>query len=241
MDIAICDDDARDAEQIQSLLIEHFDKNGYTGEIRIFDSGEALLGAFSATPFDAVFLDVYMGNLNGVQTAGKLRKLDPYFALVFITASSDHVMEALACRPNCYVIKPIKREKIDNAFFSCQSLFLKNARYIEVVSDRMKIKIPYAKIRYVETYGRETIFHTANGDIKTTASIALTELERELGKVFLRCHQSYLINMNHVEAVLPGEFKLLNGSLIPMRQRGRDELRDAHARFVSDRLFGVIP
>jgi DNA-binding LytR/AlgR family response regulator len=239
MNIAICDDHAGDAAQIRDLLIEHFDKNGYIGDIHTFGSGEALLDAFAANPFEAVFLDIYMGGMTGIQAARKLRKLDPNFALVFITSSKDHLMESFAYHPDYYLVKPIKREEIDNAFHNCQAVFLKNARYIEVMCDRSKIKIPCVKIRYAETYGRDTIFHTANGEIKTTAPLQLADLEQELGKAFLRCHQSYLINMNYVESVAPGEFIMLDGSHVPMRKRGRAELRDAYADFISDRLFEV--
>jgi DNA-binding LytR/AlgR family response regulator len=241
VNVAICDDYTQDAELIRGLLAEHLDNNGYIGDIHMFDSGEALYDAFTANPFDAVFLDIYMGGMSGIETAGKLRKLDPNFALVFITSSKNDISDAYPHKPNCYVVKPVTRDSIDNAFHNCQAVFLKNARYIEVMRDRAKIKIPLSKIMYIETYGRETVFHTTAGDHKSTSNMPLADIERGLNKAFLRCHKSYIVNMNFVDIVCPGEFKLINGNLVPMRQRRRDELRDAYARFVSDRLFGVIP
>jgi DNA-binding LytR/AlgR family response regulator len=239
MRVAICDDDPNDAAQIRALLLEHFEKNGYTGEIRAFASGEALLAAFAAAPFDSVFLDIYMGGLDGMKTAKRLRELDADFALVFVTTSRDHAMESFSHRPSYYVPKPIGRRDIDNAFRQCQNVFLKNARFVEVISDRAKVRIPYSKILYIETFGRETLFHTTGGEIKTTAHLPLDELERTLGNAFLRCHRSYIVNLNHVQAAGPEDFKLRGGGLVPMRQRGRAELREAYADFVSDRLFEV--
>lgn len=241
MNIAICDDNAQDTEQICSLLQEHFDKNGYTGQFHTFKSGEELLDAFASHTFDAVFLDIYMNGIDGIETARKLRIIDPDFALVFITMSQDHAMESYSTRAIAYVSKPIKQEDIDIAFMQCQSVFIKNARFIEVLCDRQKIKIPLIKIIYIETFGRETLFHTTTGVIRTTASMLLSDLDQALGNSFLRCNRSYIVNMNHIKDVLPDDFQMQNGNCVPLRQRGRTEIRNAYADFVSAKLFEVSP
>jgi DNA-binding LytR/AlgR family response regulator len=76
-----------------------------------------------------------------------------------------------------------------------------------------------------------------DGDFKTTAQMLLDDLERELGRSFLRCHRSYIVNMNQIKAIEPKDFRLRDGSLVPLRKNGRTALRDAYADFVSDRLF----
>lgn len=239
MNVAICDDNMEDIEKIRTLLIEHFDKNGYTGEVDTFTNGEALLDAFSIRQFDVVFLDIYMTGMDGMKTARKLREIDPHFILVFISISRDHAMESYSLCANSYVPKPIQRADMDKAFRQCQNMFLKNARFVEVMSDRRKIKIPLIKILYIETYGRETLFHTTDREIRTTASMPLDNLLKTLGNAFLRCHRSYVVNLNHVNAIQPNDFQMRDGSLVPLRQRGRAELRNAYGNFISDRLFEV--
>lgn len=239
MNVAICDDNAKDAKLICDLLREHFDKNGFAGECHTFESGEALADAFAANPFDVVFLDIYMDGMNGLKTAEKLRKIDPGFSLVFITTSTDHALDSFSLRTIDYVVKPIKREDIERAFSGCRDVFLKNGRFIKVMSDRMNLSVPLIKIQYIETYGRETLFHTTDREIRSTAPILLDDLEQTLGSAFLRCHRSYIVNLNYVAAIGPDDFQMLDGSLVPLRQRGRAELRDAYADFVSDRLFEV--
>lgn len=237
MNVAICDDNAQDTELICALIQEHFNTNEYVGELHTFASGEALVEAFAAHPFDAVFLDIYMDGMNGVKTAEKLREMSRDFALVFITVSEDHVLDCISLGTDGYVVKPIKRDSIEMAFSKCRDTFLKNGRYINVLSDRSTIKVPVNKIIYVETYGRETLFHTTYREIRSTATMLLDELAQTLGGSFLRCHRSYIVNMNHVAAIQPEDFRMRDGSLVPLRQRGRAELRDAYADFISDRLF----
>lgn len=240
MKIAICDDNPQDTAQIHCLLKNHLDKNGFTGEILTFTSGEALLDAFAVCSYDIVFLDIYLKGMDGMQTAEKLRKMDSDFALVFITVSQEHALQSYSYRPSYYVCKPVKCQDIENAFLQCRHVFLKNARFITVNSSRAQIRVPLIKIIYVETYGRETVFHTADGDIKTTARLRLDELEQKLGSSFLRCHRSYIVNMNHVESIQTDNFQMRSGIRIPLRQRRRQALRDAFADFVTNRLFEVL-
>lgn len=235
MRIAICDDSVRDAELICALLREHFEKNGFVGELYTFSSGEALTQAFAAGPFDVVFLDIYMGGINGLETAQRLRETDRDFSLVFITTSKDHALDAFPLGTNDYVVKPVRREEIDRAFARCRDVFLKNGRFIEVMSNRMKQKIPLNKIQFMEVYGKEVFIHTSAATIK--AALPLDELEKMVTGTFLRCHRSYIVNLNHVEAIGQDDFRMRDGSLVPLRQRGRAELRDAYADFLSDRLF----
>lgn len=237
MKVAICDDSAQDAELICALLREHFDKNGFIGELHTFASGEALAEAFAETSFDVVFLDIYMEGMNGLKTAERLRALDPGFSLIFITSSTDHALDCFSLGTDGYVVKPIQREDIDRAFSKCRDVFLKNGRFIEVPSDRTKRKIPLHKIQFMEVYGKEVLVHTRKETIKT--SVPLDELEKMITGPFLRCHRSYIVNLNYVEALQPDDFLMRDGSLVPLRQRGRAELRDAYADFLSDRLFEV--
>lgn len=239
MKIAICDDNLQDTAQIHALIQDHFDKNGFTGEIHTFSSGESLLEAFAACPFDVVFLDIYLNGIDGMKTAELLRKMDSGFALIFITISQEHALQSYSYRPSYYLCKPVKCPDIENAFQQCRHLFLKNARFIEVKSGRVQFKIPLIKIRYVETFGRETLFHTSDGDIKTTAHLRFDDLEQKLCSAFLRCHRSYIVNMNHVEAIQTDNFQMCNGIRVPLRQRRRQTLRNAFADFVSNRLFEV--
>ncbi len=237
MKIAICDDNAKDTAQICAMLNEHFDRNGYMGEFETFESGEALLSAFENHTYDAVFLDIYMKGMSGLETAEKLRKIDPEFALVFISSSSDHAMEAFSYRACSYVRKPIQRTEIDNAFFQCNNIFMKNARFIQVSSNGKMIKIPLAKIIYLEVYNKEILLHTSIGIIKTTTT--LNAVEKSLNSAFLRCHRSYIVNMNHVTEFQTDYILMFGGEKVPMRQRGRSQLRDCYNRFISNRLFEV--
>jgi len=235
VNIAICDDSADDMETVRRFLVEHFENNGFVGDISTFSSGEALLSAFKPGAFDVVFLDIFMGGLTGMKTAEKMRQADPNFALVFITSSENHAVNAFTLRANGYVTKPIMKEPLAAALLQCRSVFLRNARFVEVTSNRQNIRIPIIKIYYIEVYNHDVLFHTLDGVIKT--STPLNRIEIEVGGTFLRCHRSYLVNMNYVTDIGEQGVVMSDNTIVPLRQQGRAEIREAYADFISDRLF----
>lgn len=235
MNIAVCENDPADANIICHYLKQHFDKNGYLGNIHWFKSGEKLLRFFSPGMFDAVFLDIYMDGITGIETAKRMRKHDPDFALVYITISDSYAREAYSLRACGYVSKPIKTEELNDALKQCRTIFLKKARYIEVISERQPVKIPLVKIIYIEVFNKDILIHTTDGIIKTAAP--LSELEVKLGKPFLRCHRAYLINMNYIAGFREQDIQMQTGDTVPMRQRNRMEIRTRYSDFLTNRLF----
>ena len=58
--------------------------------------------------------------------------------------------------------------------------------------------------------------------------VKLGELEKRIDdQRFLRCHQSYLVNMEHI-ADVQENFILRNKASVPIRVRGRKEVVDAY-------------
>ena len=167
MRIAICEDIAADAAEIRAYLEEHFEREGYMGEISTFASGEDLLAAFSPGVFEVIFLDIYLDGMSGVEAARAIRAEDPDCALVFITIDPGHMPEGFALRAASYVVKPITREQMDTALLLCRRVFLSNARFIEVVSGGQSLRLPLPKVQYVEMLDKIATIYTTEGVVKT--------------------------------------------------------------------------
>ena len=238
MNIAICEDDKADAAKIYAILERYMGQHGYTGELSVFTCGEELLASFSIGVYDIIFMDIYMGGMNGIDAAKKIRDIDPTCALIFITSSRDHSLESYSVRGNAYVIKPILEDDMQSALFTCREVFLRNARYIEIRVDRADIKIPLIKLYFIEIYKNTAHFHTVAGEYKTR--MTLDEVEQQIGgKPFYRCHQSYLINTNHVIKLDGDDAVMQNGVRVPIRKNGRDEMRRDLAALLNARMFEV--
>lgn len=233
MRIAVCEDHAGDRTLLCETIRRYFDRMGYAGEISAYDTGEAFLENFSSGAFDMLMLDIYLPGMSGVELARKIRQADTNCLLFFVTVSLDHAMEGFEVQASGYVVKPVSQEKIDKALYMCRDLLARSARAIEIPNGRGKsLSLPLINIQYVEVYGKAVMFHLHGGVLE--ARLTLDETERALsGGSFLRCHRSFIVNMNHVEDIGVDHFIMKNGDLVPTRKNGRKEVKQQFARFMA--------
>ena len=106
--IGICDDvyDARLV--LRSALERALEARHIQGQFFEFSSGEGLLGWLEhhAGELDPVFLDMEMGELDGMETARRLRAADAGLQLVFVTGYADHVFDGYSVGALGYLLKP---------------------------------------------------------------------------------------------------------------------------------------
>lgn len=112
MQIAICDDEKDEIVKIQNTIAEI--QGNY--QMDTFRSGKALLEAARNAKYDIAFCDIYMNDENGLDTAKELQALSPDTAIVFITTSKEHAVEAFSLQALHYLIKPIRQEDVVEVF-----------------------------------------------------------------------------------------------------------------------------
>ena len=78
--------------------------------------------------------------------------------------------------------------------------------------------IPYGKVRYISSRGHTLSICCTNGNVQESTG-KLNDLENQVcGNVFMRCHQSFIVNMYHVES-LKGMDLIISGEQIPISRR----------------------
>ena len=84
-------------------------------EILAFDNTDDTLAALSGKEIDIAFLDIMIGNMNGVDLAKKIKAVYPGCDIVFCTGYSDYALQAFDLGASDYLMKPITKEKIEHA------------------------------------------------------------------------------------------------------------------------------
>lgn len=230
MRIAICDDMENDRAALCSALSQysHF-SDGTGAELLEYGSGEALLMDVEdgQRAFDLLFLDIYMGGMTGMDTAKELRRLGVSAPLVFLTTSPDFALESYEVNAAGYLLKPIQEEKL-SALLSRLLAPVDRPR-VCVQSGRRHRYLFLDDILFAESDNHSLAIHLADGEV-LPCSEKLNDLAARLDGRFLRCHQSYLVNMAHVADVVE-DFILNDGHRIPIRTKERREITDAYYRF----------
>lgn len=214
MRIAICDDYKDDAEKLYKMVKEVLDEKRIAVTIKVFDNGETLL---KNSNFDIYFLDIYMGELDGVKVGYELSKKDSKNAIVFTTTSKDHMADSYSIGALHYLVKPFTKADVNTALERCLRVVKHVDPYLEVLINRVKKKILTAKIRYIESQNRFSYIYTDFDVYKVY--LRLEDLKKMLHEEkFLRCHRSYLINLDYVDRIVDNDFILNDGTLIPLKR-----------------------
>ena len=196
--------------------------------------------------YDAVFLDVRMPELDGLELAKVLNAFPKSPALVFVSAFDTSAVATFELRALDYLMKPVTPQRIDEALKRVEAAApfaadaadavpdgdSSNARDVIAVHDlraRGMRLLTRGSILYVAAYGDYVRVYADSGRYLLRSS--LTDVERRFaGQGFLRVHRQYLVNLNRaveIRAQLNGTavMRFENGGEIPVARRHVPELR----------------
>ncbi len=189
-------------------------------------SGEEILDRFRTTRWDIVFLDIYMGKVSGADAARAIRGSDHDCALVFATTSREHGLLSYELQISDYLLKPFARQDVEAALDWILREKEDRFRTLTIRTEWESETIRLRDIQYIEVLHHTAVLHLPDGIRRTRRG--LRELEAELeGGSFLRCHRSFLVNLDHVANALPGAFEMGNGDRVPISTKRMPEMKKA--------------
>lgn len=204
--IAICDDDFADRKRLISLIKE---KNIYC-ECTTYESGEMLLWDFeNGTRFDIIFLDIFMGDMTGVEVAKRIRVTDSNTLLVFVSSSNDFYRESYDLYAFNYLIKPLVQDKLNEVLSRALEHLNKDIEQVVRISFMGSLHtIRCSQILYLSSEQHSVNFCLKNGEILKSYGKLDDFISQLPAESFMRCHQSYIVNLSHVTAIITREFKM---------------------------------
>jgi len=223
--IAICDDSSDDRNQLISLIKS---KDLYY-ECTAYTSGENLLWDIEkGTHFDIFFLDIYMKNINGIETAKQIRAIDQDALLIFISSSNAFYRESYDLYAFNYLIKPLTDDKVTEVLRHALIHLDKYANQVVRFSfDNYLHTINCSQLLYLTSNRHLVYFIQANE--KTLKSYGKIDdfISQLSSEFFVRCHQSYIVNLKHVTGVTASEF-ILGNVRIPISRKFSQQSREKY-------------
>lgn len=199
--IAVIDDEKSSLTLLSGYLTRFLNGKGIHHKLNTYTSGFQFLESYHGD-FDIIFLDIEMPDMNGMQTAKELRRIDEDVCLIFVTNMARYAIRGYEVNALDFVVKPVGYEIFSHTVNKALRFLSKYKREksVHIQYDGMIRKIALAEIYYVEVTGSYLIYHTIDGDYSTRGP--LKNVEQELAdEGFLRCNHSYLVNLNHVTNV----------------------------------------
>ena len=194
----IVDDESLALSRLKRLLNE----NGIE-DITAFDNPIEALKEITKTKFDAVFLDISMPNITGLELADSIIQLEPKTFIIFQTAHSEFALEAFKSGGIGYLIKPIESNDIKNILEKIKSFNTSTKEESKKILGKRGDKlylIDINDIYYIKADLDEVIIKIKEADAYVRRKIG--DLETLLsGNNFFRIHRSYIVNVDKIKSM----------------------------------------
>ncbi len=226
MKIAICDDDNGACQELKKILKNVLPENF---DIHIYNDGEALLKDFSnGYTFDIIYLDIELPGLNGVEVGQVLREQveKQNLDLIFISQKSSYCEQLFDLEPRRFYRKPFDREKITRDLKILLKEHTAHRQSIWYEEDGREYRLFLQDVLYMEAESKKITVYDKEGN-KIVIKKTLNEWEEAFKKDhFVRCHRSFLVNLNYVKAFSRKEFEMINGVKIPIGRKYEKATRE---------------
>lgn len=222
--IAICDDSNLDRQLLKVVIQTYFENNEEEFKIFEYELGDNLLDDIEV---ELLFLDIIM---NGMKIARKLRDIQFKAPIIFLTAHADYAVESYEVYVAGYLLKPYDTNKLTLLLDEVLQRSVQKRIAVKVKKQHRYLEIN--DIMYVESDKHVLNIHLKDSRVIQTTE-KLSELEKTINsKRFIRCHQSYLVNMDYIKDAKT-DFILSNDIRIPIRVRGRKEIIERYHKYYS--------
>jgi two-component system response regulator AlgR len=170
-------------------------------------NGRHLLDLLEKVEADVVLLDIRMPEMDGLEVAQHLMKLEEPPSVIFTTAYNDHALEAFELHAVDYLVKPIRLRRLHDALTRARAItplrldvlhqISPDARTHLSVQERGKVLlVPVKDIRFLRAELKYVTIRTAEREFLLEEP--LSRLEQEFSSQFVRVHRSCLVARAHI-------------------------------------------
>lgn len=208
MRVLIVDDEKLARERLRELLMEI---GGYTVVGEAMNGSEAVEKTTELNP-DVLLMDIRMPGMDGLEAAMHLMSMESPPSVIFTTAYDQHALDAFEVNAVDYLLKPIRKDRLDKALSKAKKLTLQQLHDVNQAQEQPTARTHISvhlrgNIRLVPV--EEIVYFLADSKYVTVRTSkeehliedSLVNLEREFGKDFLRIHRNALVATNYVQGI----------------------------------------
>ena len=220
--IAICEDYEPHLLHHKEILSDVAKKTDIT--ILLYHSGEELLAGMDAgDEFDVLFLDIEMGQMDGLEAGKRAKSKNPELILVYLTAYQQYAVKAYETRAFRYLLKPFDENAAKEIM---QSIYKELTGFHTLIfKDAEKTHfVEISKVLYLEARNKLTFAYTEQAEY--SGQISLTEYEKYLEDYgFFRIHRKYLVNSFYIKEMRSDSLTMDQDIVLPIARNQRKAVK----------------
>lgn len=236
INIGICEYIKDIREVLCNFINIYFSSHSYSYNIFEFESDEALVSFFennknNENEIDLLFTELNMQNMFIILK--KIRQEHEDLSIVFNTSESTYALKSFELWPLYYNIKPMSYSTLskimDRFIFQHKDIREEN---VLIKNGKKFMNLSFNEISYIESQNTTLRIHMNNYEILKTYG-KLDDIEKQLSNNrFLRCHKSFLINMDYVKSVDSYKFTTIFGDTVAIKQREAPKIKKKYYEYI---------
>lgn len=236
MKVAVCDDESVILRDTIFLVEDIIEKNGYEVFCEGFNDAESLLKSVEneKQSFDIYILDIEINGANGVEVAKRIRELQKYSIIIFLTNYDNWMKGAFDVQAFNYIFKYEKNKKLGKVIEKALEYIKESQKIYYFKQGNLLTSISYNDIYYFESQKRKMKIATDNKEYLYYD--IFKEVESKVDStVFTRVHISFLVNMNHILSFNGKNIILDNEVLLPVSRSYLQVFNETYMKYLKDR------
>lgn len=219
----LCDDNIQILNRLEKTLETIFLKHNIDAQISLkATTSDEIFKYIKKNQVDVLILDINLkSSFSGCDVADVVRKKNKSIYIIFLTGHLEYVLIAYKYKTFDYLPKPISDERLEETIVRLvEDTKNAHARFIKLNNNTL---INEDTINYIRKDGTKLIFCTDTHNYETYSSFS--KIEHCLPDNFMRCHKSYIINVNNVAQFIPSDNLVLfeNGSFCSVGAKYKDK------------------
>ncbi len=227
--IGICDDEKIHRQHIRKLCEQFFAEYHHAYQLVEFRSGEEVLD-YQDERLHLLFLDVEMGEVDGLDVLRRLEDTDLFWRVVFVTSHEEVVWESFGIKTLGFAKKPVTYQQIEKWL---QTTIRENKEKIvlEYISGAEKGYIALEDVLYLTAEGNYTYLYPRHAKILINENLKYWQRYTEYMPI-VRIHKSHLVNMLQVRKWEANKVILNSGEELTIGRQYAKEAKEAYLAFV---------
>ena len=175
-----------------------------------------------------------MPEMDGVEAARQIRKLDRVAELIYVTSYDSYMKEVFEVTPSGFIIKPLDLNEFESTFYRVLRTVIGQDEYYRFRYNKKEYKLLIRNILYFTSDLRKTYIIEEGGRYMEYRKI--NDISKVLGEtkgIFIRIHKSYLVNYRHIVRFSYDTVKLSNGEVLSVSSRRKQEVNEQLLKLMS--------
>ncbi|MBO4866965.1 MAG: response regulator transcription factor [Ruminococcus sp.] len=238
LNIAVVDDLEHDREIIKNFIDRFFgEKQNCTIRTANYSTAEEFLKTYRKGMFEIIFLDVCLGEMDGLALADKIRIADRDICIIFMSTTRDFVFQSFPSQPKGFLCKPFEYADFANVMERTICDLNAEDKLLKVNIPHMVLEIPLSEIVAVLSNNHSVDVKLITGEVKQSIML-FGELESALENEpnFLFCSRGVIINMDYASQVNGDGIVMQDDMIYPVRRRGRKDILAKYTKYAASRM-----